>query len=169
MPMGPRNSGTAGPVHSGPCDVYSQPYANHTIQIHMPLHCSGTNAFINFWVQFFDTRREKILNSLLYHTMLTIPKRSVHLVVQSQFLKVKVGYQLHNIIDGPNFWQCLSQWQTTQLSAHIVQSQLLTTSFSKSSDSQDHRFRVWRHSHSSHFLSGVYYDNCDCHILCARA
>ena len=66
----------------------------------------------------------------------------------------------------PNFstpWKdpkfnCLSKWQKTQLSAYIVQSQpskclahsqLQTASFSKSSNSQDHRFWAWSHSHSS--------------------
>ena len=28
------------------------------------LRCSGTNAFINFWLQFFDTRRETILKNI---------------------------------------------------------------------------------------------------------
>ena len=36
-----------------------------------------------------------------------------------------------------------------QLFASIVHSQLPTDSFSKSSNSQDHHFRAWRHSHSS--------------------
>ena len=37
---------------------------------------------------------------------------------------------------------CLPQWQTAQLTAYIVQSQLPTDSFSKSSNSQDHRFQA---------------------------
>ena len=38
--------------------------------------------------------------------------------------------------------------------------------FSKSSNSQDHLFRVWCHPHSSPIFSlGVYYDNGDCHIF----
>ena len=37
----------------------------------------------------------------------------------------------------------------TQLSAAMVQSQLLTDSFLKSSNSQDHFFLAWRHPHSS--------------------
>ena len=41
----------------------------------------------------------------------------------------------------PNFY-CLLLRQTTQLSANIVQSQHATDSFSKSSNSQDHRFRA---------------------------
>ena len=54
----------------------------------------------------------------------------------------------HHHGSTPNF-NCVPQWQTTQLSAYIVQSQLLTDSFSKSSNSQDHRFQAWHHSHSS--------------------
>ena len=45
-----------------------------------------------------------------------------------------------------------------------------TDSFLKSSNSQDHLFRAWRHPDFSHiFCLGVYYDNGDCYILCARA
>ena len=88
--------------------------------------------FINFWLRFFDTRKETILKSLSYHTTLTTPKCSAHLVVQSQFLNTMVGPQLLNIIVGPNFWPSwsnpnfnwLPQWQTSQLSAYIVQNQL---------------------------------------------
>ena len=72
------------------------------------------------------------------HTMLTTPKRSVHLVVQSQFLNIMVGPQLFNIMVGPQL----------ELSAYMAQSQLPTL-FSKSSNSQDHCFQAWRHSHSS--------------------
>ena len=35
---------------------------------------------INFWFQFVDKRRETILKSLSYHSMLTKLKRSAHLV-----------------------------------------------------------------------------------------
>ena len=41
--------------------------------------------------------------------------------------------------------------QTTQVSAYITQSQLLTASFWKSSNSQEHRLQAWRHSHSRTF------------------
>ena len=47
--------------------IQSNAKHNRQTQIHRRLRCSGTNAFINFWVRFFDTRRETIL------TMLTIP------------------------------------------------------------------------------------------------
>ena len=45
-----------------------------------------------------------------------------------------------------------------------------TDPFSKSSNSQDHLFLAWRHPHSNPISClGVYYNNGDCHILCARA
>ena len=112
-----------------------------TVHIHMQkqrrLRCSGTSAFINFWLHFFDIRRERQFLSLSYHTMLTTPKRSAHLVVQSQLLNTVVGAQLQlsaSMADNPNL--CL----------HSPKSSL-----SKSSNSQDHRFRAWCHSHSSPF------------------
>ena len=71
-------------------------------QIHSRLRCSGTNSFINFWLWFFDTRRETILKSLSFHTMLTTPQRSAHLVVQSQFLNTMVGIQLNLFKNLPN-------------------------------------------------------------------
>ena len=49
------------------------------------------------------------------------------------------------------------------------QIQLSTDSFSKSSNSQDHLFRAWHHSHSSHISClGVYDDTGDCLILFVR-
>ena len=63
----------------------------------------------------------------------------------------------------------MPQWQRTQLSFAMVQCQLSTDSFTKSSNSQDHLFRAWRHPHSSLISClGGYYDNGDCHILCTR-
>ncbi len=48
---------------------------------------------------FFDTKWEKILKSLLHHSMLTTLLRSVNLVVQSQFLNSMVEHQfLHTMV-----------------------------------------------------------------------
>ena len=55
---------------------------------------------------------------------------------------------LHGPKSTPNF-NCLPQCQKPQLCAYMAQSQLPTDPFSKSSNSQDHRFEIWRHSHSS--------------------
>ena len=51
--------------------IHTNTKHNRQPQIHRRLRCSDTNAFINFWVRFFNTRRERILKSILYHTMLT--------------------------------------------------------------------------------------------------
>ena len=56
--------------------------------------------------------------------------------------------QILTIMVGPQL-QLSTMRQTTQLSAHIVHSQLPTDSLSKSSNSQEHRFWAWRHSHCS--------------------
>ena len=90
-------------------------------RIHMQItqykYTSGTllfryEPFISFWLRFFDTKRETILKSISYHTMLTTPQRSAHLVVQSQFLKTMVGRQLLIIIVGH---QLLNTMVGTQL------------------------------------------------------
>ena len=82
--------------------------------------------------------RDTILKSLSSHTMLITPQHSAHLVVQSQFLNTMVGPNFSTPWSDPNFspswselnFNCLPQWQTTQLSAYMVQSQLPTDSFS---------------------------------------
>ena len=54
-------------------------------------------------------------------------------------------------------------------SSYMAQSQLPTDVFFKIPKFSDPWFRGWHHSQSSHnFLSGIYYDNCDCYTLCAR-
>ena len=91
--------------------------------------------FINFWT-FFDTRWGK------------------------QFLKIfsNILCKQNSQMPGrtPNFstswsdsnFNCLPKWQRTQLSPTWPKVNLPTDSFSKSSNSQDHRFLAWRHSHS---------------------
>ena len=79
--------------------------------------------FINFKLRFFDTRRETILKSLSYHTMLITPQRSANLVVQSQFLNTRVGTQLLNtMVRPPNF---STPWSDPQLLNTMVGTQLL--------------------------------------------
>ena len=80
---------------------------------------------------FFDMRREtKCLKVFRNHTMLTLPTNVRHISwcpknsTTSSMVKIKVS----------------TQWQRTQLSASMVQYQLSTDSFSKSSNSQDHLF-----------------------------
>ena len=113
------------------------------------LKYTGTNGLLLTSEFASSTQGERqFLNVFRNCTLLTTPQNSAHLVVQSQFLNTMVGLNFspswpeHNI-------NCLPQWQITQLSAYMAQSQLPTDSFSKSSNPQDHRFRAWCHSHSS--------------------
>ena len=52
--------------------IHANTKHNWQTQIHRRLLCSGTNAFINFWLRFFDTRREtQFLKVFRNYTMLT--------------------------------------------------------------------------------------------------
>ena len=126
-------------------------------QIHRQLYCSGTNAFINFWLRFFDTRRETILKSLSYHTMLTTPPNARHISWSN--------FNFSTPWSDPNFSTSLSdptshhhgRTPTSTVCHWGRQPNCLPTpskvisqlTFSKSSNSQDYRFWAWRHSHSS--------------------
>ena len=130
---------------------YAYTFANHTIQIHRRLRCFRYERFINFWLQFFDARRETILKSISWsyytnNTQTLGTSRGPISISQHHGRTLTSQHycwtQLLNFI-------CLPQWQTTQLSAYMVQSQLPTDTFSKSSNSQDHRFRAWRRSRYS--------------------
>ena len=90
-------------------------------------------------------------------------------LVGPQLLNTMVETQLLHTMVGPHF-NCLPLRQTTQLSVYIVHYQL----------SIDVYFKIFKFSGPSlsgmmlftlqpRFLSGVYYDNCVCHILCAQA
>ena len=176
------------------------------------LCCSGTNAFINFWLRFFNTRREtQFLQCWPYYAdptnVLHIPwclrslsveirKTKLHLQLSTVWQKLNylpawsnVNPQLHGRTSTSQHHGRTSTSQhhgrtatsqhhgptpTSQHHGRTPTSQhhgrTSIDSFSKSSNSRDHLFRVWRHPHSSPiFCLGVYYDNGDCHILCARA
>ena len=167
--------------------IHANTKHNRQTQIHRRLRCSGKNVLLLASDFGSSIRGERqFLKVFWNHTMLTTLQHSAHLLVHSQFLNTLVGPNFSTSWSDPYFctswsdpnfspswldsnFNCLPQWQTTQLSAYMAQNQLPTASFSKSSNSPDHRFRAWRHSHTStHFLSGVYYDNCDFSILCAR-
>ena len=51
--------------------IHANTKHNKQTQKHRQLRCSGTNVLLTSWLQFVDTRREAILKSLSYHTMLT--------------------------------------------------------------------------------------------------
>ena len=137
---------------------------NRRTQIYRRLHCSCTNGFINFWLWFFDTSS-------------MVQPQNINTMIGPQLLNTMVGPRLLNIIVGPNFspswsdpnFNCLPQWQTTQLSVYIVQTQLPTDSFKILKFSGPSLPGMTSFTVQPHFLSGVYYDNFDCHIVCVRA
>ena len=138
--------------------VYYKYIFKYTIQIQADSVVSDTNGFINFWLRFMATRRERH-NS--YYADPTNVRRilwskiSIHL---RQSRPEKLNRRRNGRkINGRNSTLCL-------------QGPISTDSFSKSSNSQDHLLRARRHPHSSLISClGVYYDNGDYHILCARA
>ena len=116
--------------------------------------------FINFWLRFFDTRREtQFLKTFRNYIMLTISNAVRHMMS-----KISVGRDLQN----SNFE--IPQWQRTLLSACMGQSQFLNWLFFQNPQILNTSLLGMPSSTlQSHFLSGIYYDNDDCHILSARA
>ena len=115
---------------------------------------SYTNAFINFWLSVHgNTRREThFLKSLFY------PYHADHPPCGD--VKISDDRDPKNPTTRP----------TVENSTLCLHGPISTDSFSKSSNSQDHLFRAWGHPHSSPISClRVYYDNGDCHILCACA
>ena len=79
-------------------------------------------------------------------TMLTIPNaRRILWCLRSLSVEIRKT-QLHLSTAEIHLFASMAE---TQLSASMVLSQLSTDSFSKSSNSQDHLFRLWCHPHSS--------------------
>ena len=141
--------------------------------------------FINFWLRFFDTRRETILKSLSwsYYANNTPNVRHISWCFRSQF--IFAGRDSKNLTTAARAKnstaskiQCQpstpwsdfnfsTPWSDTTSQHH---DRTPTNSFSKI-------LQILRSSLSGmtssisqpNFLSGVYYDNGDCHILCARA
>ena len=155
-------------------------------QIHIQIHNTRTLAY--FVVQlrthlltsdFGSSTRSEGHNSYYANHTIWPHKRAAHPVMfkisvgrdpknptTSSMVKIQLlisSWPVENLIlDGPMV--------EAQLSACMVWCQPSTDSFSKSSNSQDHLFWARRHPHSSRIsFLGVYYDNGDCHILCARA
>ena len=118
------------------CYILTYTYTNHTIHIQAEtggLCSSGSNSFINYCFRFFDTRREtQFLKVFRNHTMLTQPPTfgtSRGFLDLNSFLPVEI--------------------RKTQLFDSMANTPTLNWLFSKSSNSQDHLFRTWRHPHSS--------------------
>ena len=142
------------------------------IQIHIHIQykytgglcCSGMNAFINSWLRFMVTRGER-------HNSYYADPHSQHAAYLMVF-KISVSRDLQNLTT------CLKCRRPKKPNCHHNSRKLnclppwsnLNWLFSKSSNSQDHLFQAWCHPHSSPISClGVYYDNGDCHILCAWA
>ena len=92
--------------------VYIQSNTNHTGR-----HCcSGKNGFINFWLRFFDTRREtQFLKVFCNHTMLTTPPTF------STSQSVFAGRDLKNLTDAAtveNSTNSLPTWSNVNLQLH---------------------------------------------------
>ena len=132
---------------------------SHTIHIEIQMQAdsvvSDTNGFINFWLQFMATQGERH-NS--YYADPDPHAQRILWCLRSQF--ISAGQDLKN----------LTTTATIENSTLYLNGPISTACFSKSSNSQDHPFRAWHHLHSSPISClGVYYDNGDCHILCALA
>ena len=163
---------------------------NRQTQIHRRLSCSGTNALINFWLHFFDTRRETILKGLSYHTMLitSLNGRNPTLYPNGRnstivFPGLTSKYQLHGRTPTSKHY-CRTQLLTimvgTQLQLSAIDADNPTVYLHGPMSTPNWLFfKIFKFSGPSlpgmtsstlqhHFLSGVYYDNCDCRILCAR-
>ena len=136
----------------------------YTTRIHMPTrqfkYTSGTlvpdtNAFINFWLRFFDTKRERHNSYYADHTIWP-HKRAAHPVM----FTISVGRDPKNstvCLNGrnPNF---STSWSDLNCIFFKI-FQILSPSLLGMTSS----------TLQPHFLSVVYYDNGDCHILNARA
>ena len=87
---------------------------NYSIQVDC---CSGTNGFINFWVRFFDTRREReIYNSLKYFIIILCKphsQRFTHLVV------FKISIHLTVEIRKTQLFDSMAESPTTRLHGPI--------------------------------------------------
>ena len=105
---------------------------------------SGTNGLLtsDFWLQFFDMRRETQFLKVFSNQLCWLHPHMQRILwcLRSLLVEIKKKKQLH-----------LRSMAQTQLSTSIVQSQLSTDKFSKSSNSQDHLFWAWHQPHSNPF------------------
>ena len=128
--------------------------------------------FINFWLRFFDTRRERQFLKVFRNLTMLTPTRNVRHIswcLRSQFISAGRdpkkstlrlnGRSLTSRLHGRNSILWLHSPMST---SHWLFFKILKFSgpsfpYMTSSTLQPHS------------LSGVNYDNGDCHILCARA
>ena len=139
--------------------TYTNTKHNRETQIHRRLFCSGTNGLL---ISDFgsSTRGEKqFLEVFRNHTMLTTPPTlgTSHGPIsisqhhgRTQVLTIMVGPPTSTVCLNGRQPNCLPTCPKVNSSGSSLPG---ITSFTL----------------QPHFLSGVYYDNYDCHILCARA
>ena len=97
------------------------------------------------------------------------PQYSAHLVVQSHFLNVMVGPEFLNIMVGTQLQLFLMEADNPTVCLHGPKSTPNWLFFKIFKFSGPSLPSVTLFTIQPYFLSGVYYDNCDCHILSARA
>ena len=136
---------------------------------HKRLRFSGTNCLLSSEFGSSTRGERQFLKVFRNHTMLTTPKRSAHLVVQSQFLKIIVGPQLLTIIVGPQLQLCAIEADNPTVCLPGPKSTPNWLFFKIFKFSWPLFPSMTSFTLQPHFLSGVYYDNCEYQILCARA
>ena len=129
------------------------------------LCCSGTNGFINFWLRYFDTRREtQFLLCLRYYAD---PNNAWHILgcLRSLSVEIRKKKQLHLQRPNPNF---NSMAENSILYAPMKENSTICLWWSNVNSGLSLP-GMTSFTLKPHFLSGVYYDNVDCHMFCARA
>ena len=108
------------------------------------LSCSGKNGFINFWLWFFDTRRETQF-LLCWPYYLNPPTRGASLSVEIRKTQLNLHWSKSNL----NFWQklnCLPPWSNLKSQLSLFQNPQFLRTISSGHDV----------IHTPvHFLSGV--------------
>ena len=136
--------------------------------------------------------QSQFLNTMVGHQFLNIRvgPQFLNTMVGPQFLSIRVGPQFLNTMVGPQFLSIMVGTQLNgqhgpisipqlHLSASVTDKPSVCLHDPKSTTNWLF-FKIFKFSRpslpsmtsftlQSHFLSGIYYDNCDCHIICARA
>ena len=156
-------------------DIHPTVHIQIQIQIQYKggLHCSGTNAFINFLTSVLrHEERDTILTML---TILSDPLNAQRILWCLRSRSVEIcktptgclnGRELNSLCPNGRDHIYLSPWQKIHFLPAWSNVNLQLTLFQ---NPQILRTISSRHDVHPHFLSGVHYDNGDCHILFARA
>ena len=149
--------------------MYSQIH-NQSQHLQMQIQANsvipGTNGFINFWLGFFDMKRETqfLLCSPYYLTPPTFGTScDVLRSLSEEIWKAQLHLQWaksNSQLNGREL-NSLPAWSNLSFSTAVffLNPQILSLSL----------LGMMSSTLQPHFLSGVYYDNGDCHILCMQA